>query len=111
MQTQLRFNVQQKNSLFLYFKRGTAVILNGHISKLSLRLRKHVMLKCKIIYYDDNFLNLDFTNAQLSNLFARMSETRWKATIFVGGLAPMVNAASLQAAFLPFGEIVDVSLP
>ncbi|KAG9249045.1 hypothetical protein BJ878DRAFT_451290 [Calycina marina] len=40
-----------------------------------------------------------------------MSETRWKATIYVGGLAPMVTAASLQAAFLPFGEIVDVSLP
>ncbi|KAH6682957.1 hypothetical protein B0J14DRAFT_574714, partial [Halenospora varia] len=40
-----------------------------------------------------------------------MAETRWKATVYVGGLSPMVNAENLQAAFLPFGEIVDVSLP
>lgn len=38
-------------------------------------------------------------------------QARWKATVYVGGLAPMVNAASLHAAFLPFGEIADVSLP
>jgi len=36
---------------------------------------------------------------------------RWKATVYVGGLAPEVNAASLQAAFLPFGEIADVQTP
>ncbi|KAH8590288.1 hypothetical protein B0O99DRAFT_635166 [Bisporella sp. PMI_857] len=38
-------------------------------------------------------------------------QARWKSTVYVGGLAPMVTAASLQAAFLPFGEIADVSLP
>jgi RNA recognition motif-containing protein len=38
-------------------------------------------------------------------------QSRWKATVFVGGLAPMVTAANLEAAFLPFGEIADVSLP
>ncbi|CZS98613.1 related to cyclophilin [Rhynchosporium agropyri] len=38
-------------------------------------------------------------------------QARWKATVYVGGLAPMVNAANLHAAFLPFGEIADVSLP
>ena len=36
---------------------------------------------------------------------------RWKATIHVRGLAPMANAASLHDAFVPFGEIADVSLP
>lgn len=41
-----------------------------------------------------------------------MSEqSRLKGTVYVGGLAPMVNAASLHAAFIPFGEIVDISLP
>lgn len=34
-----------------------------------------------------------------------------KGTVYVGGLAPVVDAASLHAAFIPFGEIVDVSLP
>lgn len=38
-------------------------------------------------------------------------QSRWKATVFVGGLAPMVTAANLEAAFLPFGEVADVSLP
>jgi RNA recognition motif-containing protein len=38
-------------------------------------------------------------------------QSRWKSTVFVGGLAPMVTAANLEAAFLPFGEIADVSLP
>jgi hypothetical protein len=46
------------------------------------------------------------------NLFFKMTDqARWKATIYVGGLAPMVTAANLEAAFLPFGEIADVSLP
>jgi hypothetical protein len=38
-------------------------------------------------------------------------QSRWKATVFVGGLSSMVTAANLEAAFLPFGEIADVSLP
>ncbi|CAL3972484.1 hypothetical protein PZA11_004408 [Diplocarpon coronariae] len=38
-------------------------------------------------------------------------QARWKATVYVGGLADTVNAANLHAAFLPFGEIADVSLP
>lgn len=36
---------------------------------------------------------------------------RWKATVYVGGLAPVVTQASLHDAFIPFGEIADVSLP
>ncbi|RDL40369.1 Uncharacterized protein BP5553_00348 [Venustampulla echinocandica] len=38
-------------------------------------------------------------------------QARWKATVYVGGLSPMVNAENLAAAFLPFGEIADISLP
>ncbi|OBT83496.1 hypothetical protein VE02_06892 [Pseudogymnoascus sp. 03VT05] len=38
-------------------------------------------------------------------------QARLKGTVYVGGLAPVVDAASLHAAFIPFGEIVDVSLP
>jgi hypothetical protein len=38
-------------------------------------------------------------------------QARWKATVFVGGLSHMVNVESLHAAFLPFGEIADVTIP
>lgn len=38
-------------------------------------------------------------------------QARLKATIYVGGLAPMVNQSNLHEAFIPFGEIVDISLP
>lgn len=34
-----------------------------------------------------------------------------KATVFVGGLDNQVTAHTLHEAFIPFGEIVDVSLP
>jgi RNA recognition motif-containing protein len=36
---------------------------------------------------------------------------RLKATIFVGGLDNAVNQQTLHAAFIPFGDIVDISLP
>lgn len=36
---------------------------------------------------------------------------RWKATVYVGGVASAVTAANLHDAFIPFGEIADVSLP
>lgn len=36
---------------------------------------------------------------------------RWKATVYVGGLAPVVTVATIHDAFLPFGDIADVSLP
>ncbi|OHE97680.1 RNA recognition domain-containing protein, partial [Colletotrichum orchidophilum] len=36
---------------------------------------------------------------------------RWKSTVFVGGLASIVTAANVHDAFIPFGEIADVSLP
>ncbi|KAG5976684.1 hypothetical protein E4U58_000017 [Claviceps cyperi] len=36
---------------------------------------------------------------------------RWKATVFVGGLAQGVTSTHLYDAFLPFGEIVEVQLP
>jgi len=40
-----------------------------------------------------------------------MSDTRLKSTVFVGGLDNAVTVHTLHAAFVPFGEIVDVSLP
>jgi RNA recognition motif-containing protein len=41
-----------------------------------------------------------------------MSDTaRLKATIYVGGLDNAVNQQTLHAAFVPFGDIVDISLP
>ncbi|KAF2089806.1 hypothetical protein K490DRAFT_35800 [Saccharata proteae CBS 121410] len=41
-----------------------------------------------------------------------MSDTsRLKSTIYVGGLDNGVTTQTLHAAFIPFGEIVDISLP
>lgn len=34
-----------------------------------------------------------------------------KKTVYVGGLDNAVNSSTLHAAFVPFGEITDVSLP
>ncbi|KAI1101913.1 hypothetical protein F4804DRAFT_314625 [Jackrogersella minutella] len=36
---------------------------------------------------------------------------RWKATVYVGGLASVVTIGNLHDAFIPFGEIADISLP
>ncbi len=36
---------------------------------------------------------------------------RWKATVYVGGLAPQVANANVVDAFIPFGEIVEVKMP
>jgi RNA recognition motif-containing protein len=38
-------------------------------------------------------------------------QTREKATLFVGGLDNQVTAQTLHGAFIPFGEIADISLP
>ena len=38
-------------------------------------------------------------------------QSRQKSTVFVGGLENNVNEQTLHDAFIPFGEIVDVSLP
>lgn len=38
-------------------------------------------------------------------------QARLKATVYVGGLASMITPGNLHAAFLPFGEIIDISLP
>src|SRR6195952_5193877 len=37
--------------------------------------------------------------------------TRLKATVYIGGLDNAVNEPTLHAAFVPFGDIVDISLP
>lgn len=37
--------------------------------------------------------------------------SRAKATLYVGGLAPQVTTHTLHDAFIPFGEIIDVSIP
>jgi RNA recognition motif-containing protein len=37
--------------------------------------------------------------------------SRWKATIHVAGLAPQVTVTNIHDAFIPFGEIADVTLP
>jgi RNA recognition motif-containing protein len=36
---------------------------------------------------------------------------RWKATVYVGGLAPLVTDTHVFDAFIPFGDIVEVQLP
>ena len=36
---------------------------------------------------------------------------RAKATVYVGGLGNHVNSRTLLDAFIPFGDIVDVTLP
>lgn len=41
-----------------------------------------------------------------------MTDTaRWKATVHVSGLATLATVATLHDAFLPFGDIADVTLP
>lgn len=37
--------------------------------------------------------------------------TRLKSTVYVGGLDHGVTKEILHAAFIPFGEVVDVSIP
>ncbi|KAK4228486.1 putative cyclophilin [Podospora fimiseda] len=37
--------------------------------------------------------------------------TRWKSTIHIGNLPPQTTLQTLQEAFLPFGEISEISLP
>ena len=37
--------------------------------------------------------------------------TRLKSTVYVGGLDQGVTAHTLAEAFVPFGEVVDISLP
>lgn len=37
--------------------------------------------------------------------------SRLKATLYVGGLDNAVNESALHAAFIPFGEIVEINLP
>ncbi|KKP07406.1 RNA recognition domain-containing protein [Trichoderma harzianum] len=36
---------------------------------------------------------------------------RWKATVYVGGLSPVVTNTHVFDAFIPFGDIVEVQLP
>lgn len=44
--------------------------------------------------------------------FLNMTDTaRWKATVHVSGLATVATVATLHDAFLPFGDIADVTLP
>ncbi|KAL8920079.1 MAG: hypothetical protein Q9208_006432 [Pyrenodesmia sp. 3 TL-2023] len=38
-------------------------------------------------------------------------QSRLKSTVYVGGLETVVNEKLLADAFLPFGEIVDVTIP
>ena len=40
-----------------------------------------------------------------------MEEKDRKRTVYVGGLADQINEDILHAAFIPFGEIKDVSIP
>jgi RNA recognition motif-containing protein len=40
-----------------------------------------------------------------------MNAERWKATIHVGGLATQATKQHVYDAFLPFGEIVEISMP
>ena len=38
-------------------------------------------------------------------------QSRQKATVYVGGLDNQVSSQTLHDAFIPFGDIVEVSLP
>ena len=52
------------------------------------------------------------TKSRTHNKKPTMSDqTREKATLFVGGLDSQVTAQTLHDAFIPFGEIADISLP
>jgi RNA recognition motif-containing protein len=56
----------------------------------------------------------DFANYTISRhkKIRNMTDaSRLKSTIYVGGLAPEVTLQILSAAFIPFGELVDVTLP
>ncbi|TQS32364.1 hypothetical protein Golomagni_07318 [Golovinomyces magnicellulatus] len=46
-----------------------------------------------------------------SSLRIMSDATRWKSTVYVGGLAPQVTMSHVTDAFIPFGEIVEVKLP
>lgn len=45
-------------------------------------------------------------------IIVKMSEkTRLKCTVYVGGLDQAVSVQTLAEAFVPFGEVVDITLP
>ena len=54
-----------------------------------------------------------FRQAQLSECYKHtMSDaSRLKATVYVGGLDNAVNERILTDAFIPFGEVIEVSIP
>ena len=59
-----------------------------------------------------SFLPLVFEYWAAHNSRIIMSDAaRWKATVYVGGLAPQVTTSHVMDAFIPFGEIVEVKLP
>lgn len=64
---------------------------------------RHVISNLSLIFGDQESRQTSATN---------MSDaSRLKATVYVGGLDNAVNTDTLHAAFVPFGEIVDISLP
>ena len=40
-----------------------------------------------------------------------MSREQSQSTLYVGGLESKVTSETLHAAFLPFGEIISISIP
>jgi hypothetical protein len=80
---------------------------NYRVSPVMIRLGTHVTFSYPII-----FRSTPLSTGLTKSLFFKMTDqTRLKATVYVGGLAFMVDEATLHAAFLPFGDIVDISLP
>lgn len=75
------------------------------------------MYTCKINCDISEDINCAITGrfhlySQLRGSFVIMSDAaRWKATVFVGGLSPLVTSSHILDAFIPFGEIVEVQLP
>lgn len=49
-----------------------------------------------------------FSHTESANM---TDSARWKATVYVGGLAPVVTNSHVLDAFIPFGEIVEVQVP
>lgn len=69
---------------------------NAKSIKIRISKEKHIKIPAQQIYPTYNIM---------------ADATRWKSTVYVGGLAPHVTMSHVTDAFIPFGEIVEVKLP
>jgi len=70
------------------------------------------IISWRTIVLANSHASISVTSTSYNDKQSNMTDqARWKATVYVGGLSHLVNNASLEAAFLPFGEIADVTIP